>query len=120
MKPTDGGKRYVFNLRKTKWSNGEEVTAKDFVAGFQRAVDPKTKSQRLSNYKFIKNFEAVSTGKAPVSEFGVKALSKYRFEIQLSAPVPYFDYLLTDYYPINQSAAKKNSVQLTGLVPAKS
>lgn len=107
VKPTDGGKRYVFNLRKTKWSNGQEVTAKDFVAGFQRAVNPKTKSQRLANYKFIKNFKAVSTGKAPVSKFGVKALSKYRFEIQLSAPVPYFNYLLTDYYPINQSAAKK-------------
>src|SRR5262249_11879357 len=38
-------KTYTFHLRpEAKWSNGDPVTAADFVFGWQRAVDPKTAS----------------------------------------------------------------------------
>ena len=41
----DDGKKYIFKLRKdAKWSNGEPVTAKDFVYSWKRAVNPDTKA----------------------------------------------------------------------------
>ena len=41
----DGGKRYIFHLRSgLQWSDGQPLTAEDFVLGWQRAVDPKTAS----------------------------------------------------------------------------
>lgn len=49
VKPTDNGKVYTFNLKKTKWSDGSAVTAQDFVASFRRQVEPKTKSQRANH-----------------------------------------------------------------------
>ena len=39
---SEDGKTYTFHLRDAKWSNGEAVTAADFVFGWQRAVDPAT------------------------------------------------------------------------------
>lgn len=42
---SDGGKRYIFHLRNgLQWSDGQPLTAQDFVLGWQRAVDPKTAS----------------------------------------------------------------------------
>ncbi|MGY0397101.1 ABC transporter substrate-binding protein [Lacticaseibacillus paracasei] len=41
---TDGGKTYTFKLRNAKWSNGDPVTAQDFVFAWRRTVEPKTKS----------------------------------------------------------------------------
>ena len=44
---SDDGKTYTFHLRKDgKWSNGDPVTANDFVYAFQRLVDPATASVR--------------------------------------------------------------------------
>ncbi len=41
----DGGKRYIFHLRSgLQWSDGQPLTAEDFVLGWQRAVDLKTAS----------------------------------------------------------------------------
>ena len=37
---SEDGKTYTFHLRDAKWSNGDAVTAADFVFGWQRAVDP--------------------------------------------------------------------------------
>ena len=42
---SEDGKTYTFHLRDAKWSNGEAVTAADFVFGWQRAVDPATASE---------------------------------------------------------------------------
>lgn len=45
----DGGKRYIFHLRSgLQWSDGQPLTAEDFVLGWQRAVDPKTASPLLA------------------------------------------------------------------------
>ncbi|MTV83133.1 peptide ABC transporter substrate-binding protein [Secundilactobacillus folii] len=109
VQPTDNGKVYTFNLRKdAKWNDGTQVTAQDFVASFQRQVNPKTKSQRVSHLKDFAGFQKVSTGKAPVSDLGVKALSKYKVRITLSHAVPYFnDLLATELYPINRKDVQK-------------
>lgn len=54
---SDDGLTYKVDLKKnTKWSNGQTVTAQDFVYGWQRTVDPKTGSQYCYLYDGIKNY----------------------------------------------------------------
>lgn len=55
------GKRWTFTLRKgAKWSNGDPVTAKDFVYSWQRTVDPKTGSQYTSLFSGIENADEIT------------------------------------------------------------
>lgn len=109
VRPTDNGKTYTFNLRRdAKWNDGSQVTASDFVDSFRRQVEPKTKSQRAGHLSDILNYNAVNTGKASPSKLGVKALSKYKLQIKLSHPVPYYNSVIaTQLYPINQRALAK-------------
>ena len=63
-KKSDDGKKYTFTLRKNaKWSNGEPVTAKDFVFAWQRAVDQNTAAEYASYVCYLKNAEAINKGK---------------------------------------------------------
>ena len=56
----DDGKKYIFKLRKdAKWSNGEPVTAKDFVYSWKRAVNPDTKATYSYIMFDIKNAEKI-------------------------------------------------------------
>ncbi|MCF6166078.1 peptide ABC transporter substrate-binding protein [Furfurilactobacillus rossiae] len=110
VKPTANGTKYIFSLRKdAKWSNGDPVTAQDFVVSLQHEVAPKTASQNAASYlSFIKNFSAVNKGTKPVSELGVKALGYYKLEVTLSSRVPYFNSLLaTGFYPADKKVLNK-------------
>ncbi|MCK9171331.1 MAG: ABC transporter substrate-binding protein, partial [Treponema sp.] len=92
------GLTYTFKIRDdAKWSNGEPVTADDFVFGWQRAADPKTASEyayMLSDIGQIRNAAAVEAGKMSVDQLGVKAVDAKTFEVQLEVPVSYFDQIL--------------------------
>ncbi|KRL93743.1 peptide ABC transporter substrate-binding protein [Levilactobacillus hammesii] len=106
-KVTNGGKTYTFNLRKdAKWSNGQPVTAKDFVYSWQRTLNPKTASQDAFYLYQVKNAEAVNKGKQPLSALGIKADGNYKLTVQLTKPVSYFKKLLAWplFYPLNQKA----------------
>lgn len=103
------GKTYTFNLRHEKWSNGDPVTANDFVYGFQRSANPKTASQDSYILDHVVNYSAVSKGKAPVSTLGVSAPNDYTFVVHLSKPQTYFKYLTADsvMYPQNKKVVEK-------------
>ncbi|KGX87728.1 peptide ABC transporter substrate-binding protein [Pontibacillus litoralis] len=98
---------WTFELREdAKWSNGDAVTAHDFVYGWQRAVNPDTGSE-YGPYMMsgvIKNAEEVSKGDKPVEELGVKAEDDYTFVVELANPVPYFESLTTfgTFMPLNK------------------
>lgn len=113
VKPTNNGKTYRFQLRKNaKWSNGQPVTANDFVTSFRRTVNPKTKAQFASVYDCFKNFDAVQAGKMSPDKLGVKALNSRTLQIQLTRAVPYFNDLVTNkYLPINSKAVSKYGKQ---------
>lgn len=84
---------YTFKLRHdAKWSNGEAVTAHDFVYGFQRAVDPKVASPYawFIEIPSIVNASKIIAGEAEVGSLGVKAVDDFTFEVTLERPVPYF------------------------------
>lgn len=62
VKPTKNGTVYTFKLRDAKWSNGDPVTADDFVFAWRRTVDPATKSQYAYLYSGVVNADAVMKG----------------------------------------------------------
>lgn len=101
------GKVYTFTLRPdAKWSNGDPVTASDFVYGWRRLCDPKltTEYSYMAEAIMIKNATAVIKGEKPLTELGVKAINATTFEVTLDAAVPYFIQLMTFpiFHPLNE------------------
>lgn len=101
-------KTYTFKLRQdAKWSNGEPVTAKDFVFAWRKVVDKATASSyAFFIYSNILNGEAVYNGEKSPEELGVKAIDDYTLEVKLENPLPYFLHLVSFYtfLPLNEKA----------------
>ena len=83
-------KVYTFKLRETKWSDGQPLTAKDFVWAWKRAIDPKTASEYGYIFSPIKNATAANNGEMSVDEVGVKAIDDLTLEVTLENPCEYF------------------------------
>jgi len=82
---------YVFHLRTdAKWSNGEPVTAQDFVFSFKRSVDPKVASPYADIHDPIVNAAAIIAGKTEPDSLGVQALDDHTLQIRLEQPTPFF------------------------------
>lgn len=110
VKISNDGKTYDFILRpNAKWSNGDPVTAKDFVYAYKRTVTPSTKASMAFYFYQIENAEAINKGQKDVSELGVKALAKDHLQIKLTRPVSYFKRLLAFplFFPQNEKIVKK-------------
>ena len=91
------GRVYVFLLRReARWSNGDPVTAANFVEGFRRALDPATVSGAADLLRSIENAPAILQGDMPVERLGVRAVDDYTLEIRLSHALPYFPDILTN------------------------
>lgn len=113
------GLTYTFKLKKeAKWSNGDLVTANDFVYAWKKTVDPA--SGAAFAYLFegvLANAIEIQKGEKSIDELGVKALDDQTLEIQLVANVPYFKGLLTTptFFPQNQKyvAEKGNRYSTT-------
>ncbi|GAD74492.1 ABC transporter substrate-binding protein [Vibrio azureus] len=90
---TEDNQVFTFNLRKeAKWSNGDPITAQDFVYSLRRAVDPKTASPNVWYLRItkIKNLAEVADGKKPLEALGMTALDKHTIRFELEEKVPYF------------------------------
>jgi oligopeptide transport system substrate-binding protein len=103
------GKIWTFKLRDAKWSNGDPVTANDFVYAWRKVVDPKTGSEYAYIMYDIKNAQAINEGKMKPEQLGVKALDDKTLQVQLETPVPYFKNLLTfgTFLPQNEKFVKQ-------------
>ncbi|ROV59289.1 oligopeptide ABC transporter substrate-binding protein OppA [Vibrio ponticus] len=115
---TSDNQTYTFYLRKdAKWSNGDPVTAGDFVYSFQRAVDPNTASPYswYMEYTKMKNAKAIIAGEADKSTLGVKALDDHTLVVELDSPVPYFVMMMghTTTKPVHQATVEKYGDQWT-------
>ena len=105
---SEDGMTYTFHLRDdAKWSNGTEVTAADFVFGWQRAVDPKNAceySYMMSDIGQVKNAAEIIAGEKDKSELGVTALDDTTLQVELNVPVSYFLSLMyfPTFYPVNE------------------
>ncbi|WP_156104104.1 ABC transporter substrate-binding protein, partial [Campylobacter sp. MIT 97-5078] len=109
---SDDYKTWTFNLRKNaKWSNGDNVTAKDFVFAWKRLADPKTASPYASYLTYLKlqNADEIVKGKLSPDKLGVEAKDDYTLVLHLEDSVPFAD-LLTQFYvlsPVPQKVVEK-------------
>lgn len=109
---TTDNRSFIFTLRdNARWSNGEPVTAKDFVYSWRRLVTPENSSSfawfaRLAG---IQNAEQILAGKLPVDQLGVTAVNDHTLKVQLSKPVPYFVSLTANFslFPVHQATVEK-------------
>ncbi|MDM5238654.1 peptide ABC transporter substrate-binding protein [Bacillus cereus] len=107
---SEDGKKYTFDLRKdAKWSNGDSVTANDFMFAWKRAVNPQTASQYAYMLFQVKNAKEINKGTMPLDELGVKVINDYKLEVELEQPIPYFLQLLAlpIYLPQHESFLKE-------------
>lgn len=98
---------YTFKIREdANWSNGDPVTANDFVYAWQRLADPdEAASYNYMIQDIVENATEIINGEMEPSELGVTAVDDKTLEIKLVRAVPYFKDLLTlpMYYPQNQA-----------------
>ncbi|PEA20992.1 peptide ABC transporter substrate-binding protein [Bacillus cereus] len=107
---SEDGKKYTFDLRKNaKWSNGDSVTANDFMFAWRKAVSAETASQYAYMLFYIKNAKEINRGTMPLDELGVKVINDYKLEVELEQPIPYFLQLLAlpIYLPQHESFLKE-------------
>ncbi|OBT13438.1 oligopeptide ABC transporter substrate-binding protein OppA [Vibrio sp. UCD-FRSSP16_10] len=102
---------FTFYLRPdAKWSNGDPVTASDFVYSLRRAVDPLTASPNAWYLKLtnIANAKQIIEGKQAPEQLGVTAIDAHTLRFNLDKPVPYFLAMLvhTVMMPVHQASIK--------------
>ncbi|MCX8955995.1 peptide ABC transporter substrate-binding protein [Erwinia psidii] len=98
-------KTWLFTLRKdARWSNGDTVTAKDFVLSWRRLVDPQVGSTFawFAGLAGIENATAITKGEMTPDKLGVTALDDSHLKVTLERPVPYFVRLTASFslYPV--------------------
>ena len=96
---------YTFYLRRDLiWSNGDPLTAEDFVFSLRRAANPETASSDSNMLLPIQNAREILAGELPVEELGISLLDEFTMQVTLTGPTPYFLGLLTHpvAYPVNR------------------
>ncbi|RVT84446.1 peptide ABC transporter substrate-binding protein [Rhodobacteraceae bacterium CCMM004] len=115
---SEGNTVYTFTLRDdAKWSNGDPVTAQDFVYGWQRAVNPETGSPYgwyLELTEMV-NAAAILAGEMEPSELGVEAVDDTTLKITLNKPLPYFPAMTTyaTLFPAHQATVEAHGSEWT-------
>ncbi len=107
---SEDGTVYTFHLREgAVWSNGDPVTAGDFVYAFRRGLSPET----AASYAFILypvlNAEQYVAGEiTDPGQIGIRAIDDATLEITLKAPTAYFLDMLTHHmaYPLHRASVE--------------
>lgn len=104
---SDDGLTYTFTLRDSKWSNGDPVTAADFVYSWKRTCNPANGFENafLFNYVPIKNLAEISAGEADPDTLGVTAVDDKTLVLELTTPCNWLlEFLCGCYFgPMNQA-----------------
>ena len=103
------GLTWTFHLRESKWSDGQPVTADDFVFAMRELQDPKFAAEYAYLFYFIVNAEAVNAGKLPPTALGVEAVDPHTLRFHLTHPVPYLLRIApqTAMYPVPKHVVEK-------------
>lgn len=108
---SEDGTVYTFRLRdNAKWTNGESVTAQDFVRSFQRILTPSLASKYAYMLFLMKNAEPYNKGELKdFSQVGARAIDDRTLEITLNNAAPYFLSLLNHYtwFPVHLPTVEK-------------
>ncbi len=105
------GLHYTFHLRHNAlWSNGDPVTAEDFVYAWRRALIPETASEYAYQLYYVRGAKAFNEGKSKdFSTVGVTAPDPYTLEVTLENPTPFFLDLcaFTELLPVHRATVEK-------------
>ncbi len=103
--------QYEFRLRKTaKWSNGDPVTAQDFVYSWQRMLSPNLAAEYAYLLHCLKNAKAFHRGEiSDFSKVGVQAVDAYTLQVTLEYPTPYFLAMQTHnaWFPVHRETVEQ-------------
>ncbi len=103
---SEDGLTYTFHLRDdVKWTNGDPVTAHDFIFGWTQLINPEVASNyAYFGYQLFKNGEKFYNGECGIEEVGFKALDDYTIEVTLENPTAYATYMFTfgNFAPVNE------------------
>ncbi len=116
--PSNENKTWTFTLRQdAKWSNGDPVTAHDFVYAWKRAADPATGSPYSWYVEItqIENAGAIVAGDADPDTLGARAVDDYTLEVNLDSPLPYFPNMTTyaTLFPVHQETVEAHGAEWT-------
>jgi len=111
---SEDGLQYTFWLRTDgRWSNGDKLTANDFVYSYRRLVNPETAAfYAQQSFGDVVNAIEIIAGKKPIEDLGVAAPEELQLQITLKHPVPYFLTLLThpSTFPVHQPSIEQHGV----------
>jgi len=109
---SDDGLVYTFNLRDgLVYSNGDPLTAEDFVFSWKRALNPELAADYAYMLYYIKGAEAYNTGEGSAEDVMVEALDEKTLKVTLEAPTPFFMSLVAfkTYYPLHRPTVEADS-----------
>lgn len=97
---SEDGLTYTFAMIESKWSNGDELTANDFVYSWNRAVAAET----AADYSYL--FDIIARNDDDT--LAVTAVDDYTLEVTLVSPCPYFLDLVAfaTFYPVHQASVE--------------
>ncbi len=104
-------KSYTFELRDTKWSNGDAVKASDFEFAWKSMLNPELKAPLAYMLFPIQGAKAAFDGKLNHDEIGIHAINDKTLVINLEFPTPYFLQLVATqaYFPVHPEATVASS-----------
>ncbi|WP_367110669.1 ABC transporter substrate-binding protein [uncultured Psychrobacter sp.] len=108
---SEDNKVWTFKLRDANWSNGDPVTAQDFVYSMRRLVDPNTASP-YSSYLVdakVAGADQIVEGAAGIETLGVEAIDDKTLQVTLTDAVPYFPDMMihTSVKPVHQGTVEE-------------
>ena len=96
--PNSDNSAFTFHLREAKWSNGDPITAHDFVYSLRRGLAPEFASRVAYLAYYVKGAQAYNEGKGPADGVGVEALDDRTVRYTLAQPVPFFPGLVAHQF----------------------
>lgn len=108
---SEDGTEYTVHMIESKWSNGDDLKASDFVYSWNRVIDEKT----AADYAYL--FDVIARNDD--GTLAVETPDDYTLVIKLVSPCPYFNDLLAfpTFYPVHQASVE--AADTDGTVPGK-
>lgn len=103
---------WTFHLRPdAKWSNGDPVTAHDFVFAYRRMVSPSLAAEYASMLFVLKNARPINSGQlADAAQLGARAADDRTLVLTLEHPAPYLPSMACHpaWYPLHRATLEKH------------
>jgi len=108
---SEDGLTYTFTIRENaRWSNGDPVTAHDFVASWERTLSPKTASSYAYMLYAIRGAEAFNNAESSdFSTVGVRTTDDRTLVVELTSPTSFFRSIcaFVTLLPVHQPTVEK-------------